>query len=402
MPLEIVRSDITTMKVDAVVSAANRFLEGGGGVDGAIRRAAGRRLDAACRKLGGCETGEAKITGGYRLPAKYVIHTVGPVWQGGDQGEEEQLASCYRHSLELALENKCRSVAFPLISAETYGFPKDQALAVALDTIGRFLMENEMMVYLVVFAREEYAISKKLFSDVQAFIDDHYVSEHADSDAVKNRRSPGLSFAREGAKARPFPPPDSAKLSAFRKTSPKGVSGGLAKNRPMPRETEDASYLEQSAFFPGAPADGLPCGDMSDADWKKLVQQTDEGFSGMLLRLIDEKKMKDSECYKRANVTRQLFSRIRSRPDYTPSKTTALAFAVALRLTLKETEDLLRKAGLALTNCSKLDVIVVYCIQHQQYDINYINGVLFQFDLQLLGCFPLEEPQERRPGRRKS
>lgn len=168
MPLQIVRKDITTMKVDAIVNAANESLLGGGGVDGAIHRAAGPQLLAECRKLGGCRTGQAKITGGCHLPARYVIHTVGPVWRGGSHGERELLVSAYRNALELAVSHDCHTVAFPLISSGVYGYPKEQALKVAVETIGAFLQEHELTVFLVIFDRASWAVVEELFADIAA------------------------------------------------------------------------------------------------------------------------------------------------------------------------------------------------------------------------------------------
>lgn len=346
MPFEIVRNDITRMKTDAIVNAANSSLLGGGGVDGAIHRAAGPELLAECRKLKGCETGKAKITKGYRLPAKYVIHTVGPVWQGGGHRERELLSSCYRESLALAEEYRCEFVAFPLISAGAYGFPREEAMEIAVAEISRFLLQHDMTVYLVVFAREAFFTGKKLFRDVQEYIDDHYAEVHD---------------LPNSARRRGFPPFLSAEKAA------------------MPEQELITGDLSDSGLSPACP-DFMP-----GTDWQKLISQTDEGFSGTLLRLIDERGISDVECYKRANVDRRLFSKIRSDPEYRPSKPTVFAFAVALELTLEETRQLLMKAGFALTHSSKLDVVMEYCISHRCYDVLQINEVLYELDLPLLG-----------------
>lgn len=346
MPFEIIRNDITTMKVDAIVNAANPSLLGGGGVDGAIHRAAGPKLLAECRTLNGCAPGEAKITKGYNLPAKYVIHTVGPIWQGGEHGEKEVLHACYCHALALAKQYDCASVAFPLISAGAYGYPPDLAMAVAVDAIRHFLFENDMLVYLVIFGHAAFMTGKKLFRDVQEYIDDVYAASHV------NKIS------------------ESRRAQMWRKIKSAALDGDIAMGA-SPRE--DARPLAA----PSAP-DAAP-------DWEKLLKRTDESFSEALLRLIDEKGITDAQCYKKANVDRKLFSKIRSNPAYKPSKPTVFAFAVALELSLPETRRLLNRAGFSLSHSSKLDIVLEYFIKMRQYDIYEINQVLFAFDLPLLG-----------------
>ena len=331
MPLQIVRNDITTMKVDAIVNAANESLLGGGGVDGAIHRAAGPELLAECRTLNGCKTGQAKVTKGYRLPAKFVIHTVGPIWRGGGHGERELLVSAYRSSLELALANGCETVAFPLISSGVYGYPKDQALKVAVDTIGEFLLSHDMTVYLVIFDRAAYTIGGKLFADIATYIDDRYVDAHTDSRETQRRRM-ALDV--------------------------------------MPSETPQ--------WMPA------PC-TMGASGLDEALSRLDESFSQMLLRKIDERGMTDSQCYKKANIDRKLFSKIRSDVHYKPSKPTAMAFTIALELPLEEAREMLERAGFAFSHASKFDIIVEYFITRRNYNIFGMNEALFAFDQSLLG-----------------
>ena len=331
MPLHIVRNDITTMKVDAIVNAAKESLLGGGGVDGAIHCAAGPELLAECRTLGGCKTGQAKITKGYRLPAKFVIHTVGPIWRGGGHGERELLVSAYRSSLEVALAHQCETVAFPLISSGVYGYPKNQALKVAVDTIGDFLLAHDMTVYLVIFDRAAYTIGGKLFSDIAAYIDDRYVDAHTDSREIQCRRMAIASMPMEESECMPAPCA----------TAPSGLDEALSK--------------------------------------------LDESFSQMLLRKIDEAGLTDAQCYKKANIDRKLFSKIRSDVHYKPSKPTAMAFAIALELPLEEAREMLEKAGFAFSHANKFDIIVEYFIAHRNYNIFEINEALFAFDQSLLG-----------------
>ena len=334
MPLEIVRNDITKMTVDAMVNAANESLLGGDGVDGAIHYAAGAELLAECKKLGGCKTGKAKITGGYNLPAMYIIHTVGPIYEDGKHGEKALLESCYRESLTLAKAHNCETVAFPLISSGVYGYPKDQALKVAIDVISDFLLENEMKVYIVIFDKATYKISEKLFSDIAEYIDDNYAEKHTD-------------YRRE----------------SMRMNMPMQASIGMF----------EADLCECKAIMP-------------EDDLDSKLKKIDESFSQMLLRKIDEKGMTDAECYKKANIDRKLFSKIRGDVNYKPSKPTAIAFAISLELSLNETEDMLKKAGFALSHSNKFDIIIEYFISKGNYNIFEINEALFAFDQSLLGA----------------
>lgn len=340
MPFEIVRNDITKMSVDAIVNAANNELKGGGGVDGCIHRAAGKALLAECKTLGGCATGDAKVTGAYNLPCKYVIHTVGPIWQGGNANEKSLLESCYKKSLDLAKNLSCKTVAFPLISAGVFGYPKDQALSIAVETISRFLLENDddITVYIVIFDKASFKISEKLFSAIEEYIDDNYVFENSDEESVCERRR---MMTESFLEVRDGDPP---------------CFGFFGKKNASAEKLDD------------------------------ILKTIDESFSEMLLRKIDEKGITDAECYKKANIDRKLFSKIRSNPQYKPSKTTAVAFAIALELPLEETEELLRKAGFALSHSNKFDIIIEYFIKNGNYNIFDINEALFAFDQCLLGA----------------
>ena len=338
MPLIIVRNDITKMPVDAIVNAAKESLLGGGGVDGCIHRAAGPELLAECRRLGGCKTGDAKITKAYLLPCRYVIHTVGPVWRGGGHGEREQLASCYRTSLALAQAHECETVAFPLISSGIFGYPKDQALRVAVDTIGQFLLGSDMTVYLVIFDRKAYQISGKLFADIAEYIDDHYVAQNDES----------YWF---GHRFREYP--------------------------------EQRRRLEEDAALPRLDAVPAP---RTARSLESLMDNLGESFTTRLLRLIDERGLKDSTVYKQSNISRQHFSKIQCNRDYNPKKKTVLAFAVGLHLSEDETIDLLKSAGYAFSDGSKRDWIVRYCLEHKIYNINQVNTLLFEYDQEQLGA----------------
>lgn len=329
MPFEIVRNDIVNMKVDAIVNTANPKPIIGDGTDRAIHCKAGERLLLARKEIGDIAIGTSKITPAFDLNARYVIHTAGPIWKDGKSGEEALLASCFKNSLRLAKEKDCESIAFPLISSGSYGFPKPIALQIAVREISAFLLENEMQVYLVVFGKQSFELSEKLFKSVSSYIDENYVSDK-------------MSLEYGKSKVRRF---DYEKMLL-----------------------SESSY-EITSKMPNL--DGM-------------LNNLDKGFSETLLDLIDRTGKKDSEIYKRANVDRKLFSKIRNNVNYKPSKATALAFAIALELDLDETSDLLSRAGYALSQSSKFDVIVKYFIENKKYDIFEINSALFRFDQPLL------------------
>ena len=341
MPLTIIQNDITKMKVDAIVNAANTSLQMGGGVCGAIFNAAGSdRLQNACNFLAPIKTGEAVITQGFNLPAKFIIHTAGPVYKDGERGEEKLLRASYTNSLELATQNGCESIAFPLISSGIFGYPKADALRIATTAIRDYICEHDIDVSLVVFDKASFEVSKDLLSAVSSFIDENFIDEQA----TKSRKL--LDIER----------------SAFDAALPPMASQRLA---------EEATYASEMEY--------------ADANLNDLMNNLDEPFSTTLLRLIDASGKKDAEIYRRANIDRRLFSKIRSNAAYAPSKPTVLAFAIALELNLDQTEDLLERAGFALSRSRKFDVIVEYFIQSRKYDIFKINEVLFNYDQPLLG-----------------
>ena len=334
MPLEIIRNDITKMKVDAIVNAANTELRMGGGVCGAIFQAAGAvELQEACKKIGECPTGQAVITDGFKLPAKYIIHTPGPIWQGGSKKEAQLLKASYENSLTLALHHQCESIAFPLISTGIYGYPKEEALQIAVSTISSFLLHHDILVYLVVFDKNSFCLSQKLVHSIHEYIEEHYVEE-AEKTFQRDRRE------------------EYEEIKLF----------------------QEAESLQEK---------------MHEIENDLLINrlnQLDESFSEMLLRLIDEKEMTDVETYKRANMDRRLFSKIRNGVDYSPKKKTVLALAIALQLNLDETMELLTTAGYTLSHSNKFDVIIEFFIQQANFNIHEINEALFTFDQPLLGA----------------
>lgn len=371
MPFQIIRDDITRVRCDAIVNAANSTLLGGGGVDGAIHAAAGPKLQRACARLGGCPAGKAKITKGYELPCKYVIHTVGPVWHGGNDNEEAYLRSCYRESLALAVKYRCESVAFPLIAGGSFGYPKEEALQIAVDEIGRFLLEHELYVTLVVHDKSDFCVSRQLIEDITDYIDDVYIEAQypGGGATVLSVERPGThAVDREDADMSAAPLPTVINPEAQEKRKDLESRYSMEQSRPLPHHSRRAK----------ASAAPVAAG--------KLVFNLDESFVEMLLRKIREKGMTDVEFYTKANIDRKHFSKMRSNMQYKPSKTTAIACTIALELPLYEAQDMLKKAGFALSHSFLFDVIIEYFIIHRSYNIFEINEVLYDFDQSLLGA----------------
>ena len=395
MPLTFLRADITTLSCDVVVNAANTKLLPGGGVCGAIFKAAGfLPLALACRKIGSCAVGSAVMTKGFKLKAKAIIHTVGPVYGKDPANQDRLLGDCYRNSLRLAAENGFESIAFPLISSGIYGYPKDKALNIATNAIKGFLQKSEtdMQVFLVVYDKASFEISRTLYEDIRSYIDEREV------------RPPAASRMPEDVSVNmPFgaPAPDAFPVDAA--PAPDDFPGSTGKHDYTAKENpphDEISHPQAKSFPRTKPLSDRQTNSSSEAVCKQasmslldalrdrsladLLDRKSETFSEMLLRLIDEKGMTDVEVYKRANIDRKLFSKIRKK-DYVPKKATVFALIIGLRLNMDEARDLLSRAGFAFSESLRFDIIIEYFIEHERYDIYEINETLFAFDEALLG-----------------
>lgn len=376
MPFSIVRDDISRVHADVLVNAANVRLAPGGGVCGALFSAAGfDEMRAACEAIGGCATGDAVATPAFNLPARWCVHAVGPIWRGGRAHEEELLRRCYRSAFARAVELGARSVAFPLISAGIYGFPVERALAIVREEVAEFLRHHdEVALTLVVFERAVVQMGNALVEQVQEYIDDEYV----DSSSFMRRDMGELERELQWTEDASAP-----------------LSVEMAEPVALPEclQEDDASIAAPRPFvaanirMPGAAMPGAPsrAGATLDAEIAQLVATLDAPFSTTLLALIDARGMTDAEAYHRANISRQLFSKIRGNESYRPSKQTVVALAIALELDMSATQDLLARAGFTLSKSSKFDVIVRFFIERGIYDLFQLNEVLFAYDLPLVG-----------------
>ena len=362
MPIRIIRQDITRMDCDAIVNPTNEYMLPGGGLDAAIHDAAGEELFRYCSRLGELEIGEAKITPAFKLPSRYIIHTAGPTWYGGNDGEEAKLISCYAESMKLAIEHGCESIAFPLISSGLYGYPKDRVMRVAIDVISSFLTDYEMDVFIIVFDKTSYSISRKLFADVTEFVDNHYVDETLDEpDGIREDKYYNEYLERE------------EDLDCQMMCS---MSYSMESEKPALRRRSRAEKAELMRME----------SEKGEADLASFLANMDRGFADTLFYYIDKKGISDVECYKRSNIGKQTFSKIKCNPDYRPSKITAVSFAIGLKLNIEETRHLLSTAGMCLSRSNRFDVIIEYFITTGRYGTIFdVNEVLYQFDQPLLG-----------------
>ena len=385
MPLQIIRNDITKVKADAIVNTANPEPVYASGTDTAIYKAAGAdKLLKERKKIGQIAVGDVAITPAFALKAKYIIHAVGPAWIDGEHGEREAVRSCYEKSLALAKEHKCNSIAFPLIATGVYGFPKADALQIAISVFSEFLSENDMQIMMVVFDEESFVLSGKIFSGVDAFIDENYV---ADAEEKEYGMPPdyGMSSTLLSVGSIPEEPERRRRAGRLFRKSEASKGEPLAEEKRTDAfyeaEADEASFdMLEAAPMAAAPSMARPPRSLDD-----LMNHVAETWQESLFRLIDEKGYTDTEVYKRANVDRKLFSKIRSNASYQPKKITAVAFALALRLNLDETKDLLGRAGYALSPSSRFDLIVEYFIEQEVYDTYTINLALFEHKQPLLG-----------------
>ena len=356
MPFQIIRNDITKVEADAIVNTANPQAAIGGGTDWAIHKAAGPELLEARKEIGEIHTGQSVATPAFQLSAKYVLHTVSPAWIDGRHHEEEELRQAYDAALQLADKLECKSVAFPLMAAGTYGFPHDLALSVAIRAFTDFLLEHEMQIYLVLFNAKAFGIAGSIFDDLKSYIDDNYVSERTEEEyLIDEELRANISFRYRG------------KVELQR------------------RRRWELEHAEREVTGACAPQAAAPEPSTAySTSLEDVLKQHEKTFSEYLLDLLKERDGKDSEVYKRAEVSKQLFSKILNNPDYQPTKSTVIQLALGLQLNLRQTQKLLGKAGYALTRSSKTDLVVQYYIERKIYNVTFINEALYDCGLPLL------------------
>ena len=377
MPFQIVRNDITKMQVDAIVNPASGLPGYGAGIDKAVYEAAGAEaLYKRRAEIGRIECGAAAVTEGFALPARYIIHTVGCPWRDGLSGEENIIRLCYRSSFAEAAELGIETLTVPLLASGNFGFPKGIAMDIALSEIREFLDTHDLTIYLVVFDDESYSYSSERFGDIDAYIDSNYVAAVTDEE-YGHFALPSTSFFSEAVKRKP---------SEDRR--PERRKGGLFKSirKSLEAQVEDTND-EIADFSVGASTDacsapmmGMAAAAPQSKPAKRLedvVKNLDKSFMELVFTYADEKGITDVELQKKANINRKAFSKLKCGTTKNPSKPTALCFAIALELSLDETRDLLARAGLALSPCSRQDIIIQYFIERGAYDMFAVNEALF-------------------------
>lgn len=397
MPFQVVRDDLTRMKVDVIVNTANPYPVIGSGTDAAVYAAAGEnKLLKEREKIGMIARGDVAITGGYSLPSRYIIHAVGPIWRGGYSGEEAILRSCYEKSLALAVKRKCKSIAFPLISTGNYGFPKDLALKIVSETIGSFLdnldEDYELMVYLVVFGSKATRLSESMFDHIEKRIDDRFARE---KEKIEYAADYSVYYeAHHEEEEEDFVGAPSNKEELYREESARRRRR-IEEDYPMPNASESDSCMP-SAVPPVSKKKSETIGGFASKVLKEtkptkkkrsleeILAQQDETFTDMLLRLIKEKGLTNAQAYKRSNVDKKLFSKIKNDRFYKPHKKTAMAFSIGLELNLDEAKDLLARAGFAFSPSNNLDKVIQYCIEEEEYNIINVEIILYELGLETL------------------
>lgn len=348
MPFKIVRNDITRMQVDAIVNTANEAPIYSTGVDTAVYMAAGaEELLEERQRIGFLDEGEVAITPGFKLPAKYILHAVSPCYIDGSFDEEKKLRSCYQKSLLLAYENKCESIAFPLISTGGFRYPKEEAIRIAIDEINAFLLQYEMLVYLVVFDEKSTELGIKLNSELETYIDKHYVCKQNE---IEYGAKYFNSLTEECKMCTPQMPPSIMQESiCFEESS---------------CDDEYFDFLEEN-----------------ETALNERMQHLSDTFQEYLFYLIESKGLTNAEVYKNAIITKQLFSKIKLNPQYHPDKTTAMRLCVGAKLSLDETVDLLARAGYALSPCDKRDIIFSFFIENKVFNMIEIDIALEEHGL---------------------
>ena len=350
MPLKIVRNDITKMNTEAIVNTANDHVKVGTGCDSAVYKAAGYEELHRYRaeKIGFVPEGDAFLTPGFNLQAKYIIHAVSPRYAGGSKGEEEKLRSCYRNSLQIAKENHIKSIAFPLISTGGFGYPKEEGMRIAIDEINAFLLKNEMLIYLVVFDTKATRLGEKIYQDLEAYIDQNYVESRYEEEY----ETAYFNYIRQSHTGLEDGLPNTEPASIFRQ-----------KEKPDASLRNECSKMESVCEYDEDSEEQLK------NKLEERMEHITDTFSQYLMYLIQDKKMKNAEVWKNAFVDKKVFSKMKNDPNYHPQKRTALCLCIGAKLNLDEAKSLLARAGYALSPCDKTDIIFSYFIENQIYDI---------------------------------